>query len=105
MDGPSWILQPLCVQWGTFTKHALTAFIISSGARPEDASGGVPANFSQMRQGSLAALRERAEQAKGGRMQRGMTLAVYKSTANAAEGFLTGDIDVEQLVNVWPSLP
>ena len=83
------------------TKHALTAFIISSGARPEDASGGVPANFSQMRQGCLTALRDRAEQAKGGRMQRGMTPAVYKSTASAAEGFLTGEIDVEQLVKLF----
>ena len=82
-------------------KHALAAFVVSAGARPEDASGGVPANFSQMRQGCLSALRDRAELAKGGRMQREMSAAVYKSTANAAEGILAGEVDVAQLVKLF----
>ena len=82
-------------------KHALAAFVVSAGARPEDASGGVPANFSQMRQGCLSALRDRAELAKGGRMQREMTTAVYKSTSNAAEGILAGEVDVAQLVKLF----
>ena len=66
------------------TARAVSAYVVSSGARPEDASGGVPANISHLRQSSLAAIRQMAELAKGGHQQREMTAAVEVDLYTAA---------------------
>ena len=85
--------------------HAVGAYVVSSGARPEDTSGGVPANVSQMRQSCLAALKRLCELAKGGPQQRDMTQPLYKLVYAAAEAILVGDVDVAQLVKLFGGSP